>query len=367
MWSGRSGTTSASNWSNQCCSQTASTPASATGSCPARSRPARRAVRAAAERAARREPARGAGGAQAAPGGGADPHHPGRGDARPRLAPRRRPRPAARARRPGRHAAGAGAGARTLELRACIGADAARRCAERATPAQRAEIAARAEALAATADPEGRNAEYERLWAVIVDAAGNLAYRLALNTLDAGQHVLVLDAERVGRELDDGPRSARLAAAIAAGERRARPHARRRALGAQPMSEVLYYAIPFFVLLLVVEALDLPPPAERRPRRLRAPRHAHEPLHGPGQRGHQRRLEARRRRRLRRRSTSSRRCGSIPATGGSGCCSSSPTTSPTTGSTASPTRAACSGRATSSTTPPSTTTSRPRCARPGCR
>ena len=106
----------------------------------------------------------------------------------------------------------------TLELRACIGADAARRAAQRATPAQRAEIAARAEALAATADPEGRNAEYERLWAVIVDAAGNLAYRLALNTLETGQHVLVLDAERIGRELADGPAIRTLAATIAAGD-----------------------------------------------------------------------------------------------------------------------------------------------------
>ena len=105
-----------------------------------------------------------------------------------------------------------------LELRACIGADAARRAAQRATPAQRAEIGARAEALAATADPEGRNAEYERLWAVIVDAAGNLAYRLALNTLETGQHVLVLDAERIGRELADTDAIRALAAAIAAGD-----------------------------------------------------------------------------------------------------------------------------------------------------
>ena len=105
-----------------------------------------------------------------------------------------------------------------LELRACIGADAARRAAQRATPAERAEIAARAEALAATADPEGRNAEYERLWAVIVDAAGNLAYRLALNTLETGQHVLVLDAERIGRELADTDAIRALTAAIAAGD-----------------------------------------------------------------------------------------------------------------------------------------------------
>jgi DNA-binding FadR family transcriptional regulator len=105
-----------------------------------------------------------------------------------------------------------------LELRACIGADAARRAAQRATAAERAEIAARAEALAAAHDPEARNAEYERLWALIVDAAGNLAYRLALNTLETGQHVLVLDADRVGRELADAPAIRALAAAIAAGD-----------------------------------------------------------------------------------------------------------------------------------------------------
>jgi GntR family transcriptional regulator, transcriptional repressor for pyruvate dehydrogenase complex len=103
-----------------------------------------------------------------------------------------------------------------LELRACIGADAARRCAERASAAQRAEIAARAEALAAAGEPEARNVEYERFWDVVVDGAGNVAYRLALNTLVAGQHVLVLDAERVRAELDDAATIRALARAIAA-------------------------------------------------------------------------------------------------------------------------------------------------------
>jgi GntR family transcriptional regulator, transcriptional repressor for pyruvate dehydrogenase complex len=104
-----------------------------------------------------------------------------------------------------------------MELRACIGADAARRAAQRASAAQRAEIAARAEALAATAEPEQRNLEYERLWDVIVDGAGNVAYRLALNTLVAGQHVLVLDADRVGAELADDTAIRALARAIADG------------------------------------------------------------------------------------------------------------------------------------------------------
>jgi DNA-binding FadR family transcriptional regulator len=104
-----------------------------------------------------------------------------------------------------------------MELRACIGADAARRAAERASAAQRAEIAARAEALAAAGDPEARNVEYERLWDAIVDAAANVAYRLALNTLVSGQHVLVLDAARVGAELADAGAIRALARAIADG------------------------------------------------------------------------------------------------------------------------------------------------------
>ena len=115
-----------------------------------------------------------------------------------------------------------------LELRACIGADAARRCAERAGAAQRAAIVARAEALAAAAEPEARNAEYERLWDAIVDGSGNVAYRLALNTLVAGQHVLILDAERVGRELADAKAIRALAGAIAE-----RDAARARAIAAE--------------------------------------------------------------------------------------------------------------------------------------
>jgi GntR family transcriptional repressor for pyruvate dehydrogenase complex len=106
----------------------------------------------------------------------------------------------------------------SLELRACVGADAARRCAERASGADRAEIAARAEALAAAWDPEARNTEYERFWDRVVDGAGNVAYRLALNTLVAGQHVLVLDAERVPAELEDPAAIRALARAIAEGD-----------------------------------------------------------------------------------------------------------------------------------------------------
>ena len=102
-----------------------------------------------------------------------------------------------------------------LEMRASIGADVARRAAQRATAAQRADVVARAEALAAHDDLEARNAEYERMWDVLVDAAGNVAYRLALNTLMAGQHVLVLDAPTVATELADAEAIRALAHAVA--------------------------------------------------------------------------------------------------------------------------------------------------------
>src|SRR5687767_9162014 len=76
-----------------------------------------------------------------------------------------------------------GAPRAAMEMRACIGADAARRCAQRADAEERAQPRARAEQLAAVEDLAARNAHYEVLWDLIVDGAGNIAYRLALTTL----------------------------------------------------------------------------------------------------------------------------------------------------------------------------------------
>ncbi|QEC46555.1 FadR family transcriptional regulator [Baekduia soli] len=106
----------------------------------------------------------------------------------------------------------------TLEMRACIGADAARLCAVRADAATRAALVARAEALAAAGDPAVRTAIYDVLWDAIVEGSGNLAYRLALNTLVAGQRLLSFDAALVGAEVADGDAVRALAAAIAAGD-----------------------------------------------------------------------------------------------------------------------------------------------------
>ena len=105
-----------------------------------------------------------------------------------------------------------------MEMRACIGADAARRCAQRADAARRALIAARAEQLAAVEDLAARNAHYEVLWDQIVDGADNIAYRLALTTLVARQHVASVDADAVANELGDADAIRALAAAVAAGD-----------------------------------------------------------------------------------------------------------------------------------------------------
>jgi GntR family transcriptional repressor for pyruvate dehydrogenase complex len=105
-----------------------------------------------------------------------------------------------------------------LEMRASIGADAARRCAARANAVVRPELEARAEMLAAESDLDARNTIYEAFWDLIIDGADNLAYRLALNTLVSGQQALDLDARLIAAELDDPGAIRALAAAIAGGD-----------------------------------------------------------------------------------------------------------------------------------------------------
>lgn len=113
-----------------------------------------------------------------------------------------------------------------MEMRACIGADAARLAATRADDAQRAQIVARAEALAQLDVLEARNAQYENLWDLVVDASDNVAYRLALTTLVGGQRVAAVDAIAVAAELRDEQAIRALARAIADGDA---PEAERRA------------------------------------------------------------------------------------------------------------------------------------------
>ena len=106
-----------------------------------------------------------------------------------------------------------------MEMRASVGADAARRCAARADAVVRAELEARAEMLAAEPEPHARNAIYEAFWDLVIEGADNLAYRLALNTLVQGQRLLAFDdPELVGAELGDAAAVRALAASIAAGD-----------------------------------------------------------------------------------------------------------------------------------------------------
>jgi DNA-binding FadR family transcriptional regulator len=106
-----------------------------------------------------------------------------------------------------------------LEFRAAIGADVARRCAERAEAPVRARAAAMAaEVLDGTGESEARAALYEELWQVIVDGAANLGYRLAYNTLLDGQHLVAAAVERVAPEMDDRGGLAALARALADGD-----------------------------------------------------------------------------------------------------------------------------------------------------
>lgn len=90
-----------------------------------------------------------------------------------------------------------------LEMRAAVGADLARACAERAAP---------------RLEPAGEAESYARLWEAIADGAGNLAYRLALNTLIAAQRSGAIDPATYAPEYEDRDAQARLLAAIAAGD-----------------------------------------------------------------------------------------------------------------------------------------------------
>ena len=101
--------------------------------------------------------------------------------------------------------------------RSSIGIDAARLCAERASPELRADLLAAAREPVPAGFAE-RSDRYERLWALIVEGAGNVAYRLALNSLVAAQHEGHLEMRMYAPEIDDGPAQRALAEAVARGD-----------------------------------------------------------------------------------------------------------------------------------------------------
>jgi DNA-binding FadR family transcriptional regulator len=91
-----------------------------------------------------------------------------------------------------------------LEMRAAVGADAARRCAERAP--------------GVAPVPSDEEDGYIAFWETIVDGAGNVAYRLALNTLVATQRTGAIDPDIYAPEREDLDAQRALADAIATGD-----------------------------------------------------------------------------------------------------------------------------------------------------
>jgi GntR family transcriptional repressor for pyruvate dehydrogenase complex len=111
-----------------------------------------------------------------------------------------------------------------LEMRRCVGVEAARLAARRADSAARARVVAAAEALTATfattaepAVPTGTSTPRDRaFWAEVVDASGNLAFRLAFNSLiDAVDAQPELMAVLLEADRGDGQPHAELARAVA--------------------------------------------------------------------------------------------------------------------------------------------------------
>lgn len=90
------------------------------------------------------------------------------------------------------------------EMRAAVGADVARLCAERAPDAE--------------LEPSATEDGYIAFWEAITDGADNVAYRLSLNTLVAAQRSGAIDPDLYLAEREDLTAQRALAAAIAAGD-----------------------------------------------------------------------------------------------------------------------------------------------------
>jgi DNA-binding FadR family transcriptional regulator len=118
-----------------------------------------------------------------------------------------------------------------LEMRAGIGADLARLCAERADAKVRGDLIELAEQLAAASEPELVLELDQRFWQRVLDGAGNLAYQLAFNTLIRTVHAhMQLSAPWLEQELSRSDHRRPIAAAIAAGDGERASRATREAL-----------------------------------------------------------------------------------------------------------------------------------------
>ena len=107
-----------------------------------------------------------------------------------------------------------------MELRATIGADAARWCARRGEPGTADRLAALVEEMAAIdSSPDLWESLGFTYWEAVVDGSGNVAYRLAFNTLKAvAAAVAPLLPELLGVEWNQRARYEAVTAAIADGD-----------------------------------------------------------------------------------------------------------------------------------------------------
>jgi DNA-binding FadR family transcriptional regulator len=125
-----------------------------------------------------------------------------------------------------------------LQMRAGIGADLARLAARRATPAQRMAITTTAEDLARATTRDAQSRIDRRFWQLLLDAAGNLAYQLAFNSLiRAVDAIPDFHADWLAAELASGDHRRPIAAAVAAGDPEAAAYAAR--AGLEPPDHLL--------------------------------------------------------------------------------------------------------------------------------
>ena len=109
--------------------------------------------------------------------------------------------------------------AAALEMRAGIGVDVARLCAQRAGSDVRGELLEISERLAVLADGTELLAFDQRFWQRVLDGAGNLAYQLAFNSLIRAVHVQHdFSVSWLEQELRRSDYRRPIAAAIAAGD-----------------------------------------------------------------------------------------------------------------------------------------------------
>lgn len=99
----------------------------------------------------------------------------------------------------------AGAARSLVEMRTALAVDAARLAAIRCTDAQYAALRARVQTLHAVRDDGELLAQLLAVWGGIVDASGNVAYRLAYNTLRDGYLMFGKLLHRVARDSFHAP------------------------------------------------------------------------------------------------------------------------------------------------------------------